>query len=114
MQYFYTVDLLLRSLQKFVSSFLEQHFSSYDFWKYFHNFWKRFSFKSENPPGSNCYAHPVPSPPDQHRETNKRALGSRGPHPSTSPSRDGADRCDLADGEVFGQAKMTDVIPTLA
>jgi hypothetical protein len=52
--------------------------------------------------------------PDQHREIDRRALGSRGPHPSASPSRDGADRCDLVDGEVSGQAKMTGLIPTLA
>jgi uncharacterized NAD(P)/FAD-binding protein YdhS len=50
---------------------------------------------------------------DQHRETYRQALGSRGPHPSARPSRDGADRRDLVDGEVSGQAKMTGVNPTV-
>jgi hypothetical protein len=52
--------------------------------------------------------------PGQHKETDKWALGSRGPHPSARPNRGGTDRWDLGDGEVFGQAKVTSVLPTLA
>jgi hypothetical protein len=67
---------VLRSTTKFVSTNLKLYFSKDDFWKYFHNFWKRFSFKSEIPLGLNCYAHPTQFPsfaPEQ------LTVGSLGP-----------------------------------
>jgi hypothetical protein len=81
-----------------------------NFLMFFHKFWKLFSFKSKNPHNYKCYAHPAPSPWIS-TERDRRALRSRRPHPSVRPSRGEADRRDLTDGEVSGQAKVTSYSP---
>jgi hypothetical protein len=86
---------------------LELDFSRYDFWNHLHNFWKRFSFKSENPPGSNCYVHPVPSPRSAQRD---RQAGPRikGTPPVSRTRAEATVDCQfLADGKV-----ADDEVPT--